>query len=159
MKRLHAIFDLLIVMVMVSVLTACGGRGHEYSKTTTIMDVDGNPESVEAIHYESDLKLLGQKLDVSDLSVTDTVGTNGWSYGVQAAAVSAEPKSVLLETFEKIVVAAAPVAIDAAMKYFTGAGAGASPAEPPETAFSDEDVEDVRALLTELRAERDRVEE
>jgi len=157
-QSLLAKVSLVLFAVGFSVLLfGCGGRMHSYSTSTT-------PEGVQTVSYESNIRLVGQKLDVSELAVTDAVNTNGWSYGVQAASVSVEPKSVIIESLEKIAVAVAPAAIDAAMKYFTGAGSASNSPDPPATPassgvnLSEEEVLTVRALLDEINASREPAE-
>ena len=137
-----------------SLLIGCGGRGHSYTRTTSTLNTDGDPVQTEEITYDSTFRLVGQKFDASELAVTDAVGTNGWTYGVQAVSVSAEPKSPLIEAIENISVAVAPVAIDAAMKYFTGSTSAGSSIEDGERLLRlEEGFADLETIAKAIREE------
>lgn len=154
MKIPSFIFYGSLIGLVGSLLIGCGGRGHSYSKTTSTLNTEGEPVQTEEIAYNSTFRLVGQKFDASELAVTDAVGTNGWTYGVQAASVSAEPKSPLLEAVENIAVAVAPVAIDSALKYFKGSTpSGLNPVDNERLLRLEEGFADLETIAEAIRAE------
>ena len=140
--------------LVATLLVGCGGRGHSYTKKTSTLNTEGDPIQTEEIAYNSTFRLVGQKFDASELAVTDAVGTNGWTYGVQAVSVSAEPKSPLIEAVENIAVAVAPAALDAAMKYFTGSTSAGSSIEDSERLLRlEEGFADLETIAKAIREE------
>ena len=76
---------------------------------------------------------------MKDLELTESVGKDGWQYGVGVSSASSSPESVALEYL-----------VDA----FKSSQLAQARQNPP--ALSDADMSDVRELLDELKAARSR---
>jgi len=97
MKRLSTILDFALVYGAVAiVLSGCGNRHHTLRQTTAYIGGDGNTNRVVNVEFDSGIKLVGQKLELADLDLTEEVGKDGWKYGVGASSASSTPESVYL---------------------------------------------------------------
>lgn len=96
MKRISTILDFLWIFATVALLTACGNRHHALKQTTAYIGGDGLTNRVVNVEFDSGIKLVGQKLELADLELTEEVGKDGWKYGVGASSASATPEATYL---------------------------------------------------------------
>ena len=127
--------SLLAVCVSAIVFaTGCGNRTHSLKQTTAYIGGDGETNRVVNVEFESGIRLTGQKLELADLELTESVGKDGWQYGVGASSASSSPESIAMEAL-----------VDAFKS------SQLAQARQPEPALSEED----KALLSEIPALRE----
>lgn len=142
MKLPSFIFYGSLLGLVLSVLVGCGQRSHTLKQTTAYIGGDGETNRVVNVEFESGIKIAGQKLDMKDLELTESVGKDGWQYGVGVSSASSSPESVALGFL-----------VDA----FKSSQLAQARQNTP--AIGDEDMADVRELLNELKAARSRRDE
>lgn len=81
---------------LVAILLGCGERKHSLTQTTAYIGGDGATNRVVNVEFESSINLKGSKLDLQDLELNESVGKDGWAYGVGASSASSSPESVYL---------------------------------------------------------------
>lgn len=123
-----------ILASVILVLAGCGDRTHALNQTTAYIGGDGKTNRVVNVEFESGIRLVGQKLELADLELGESVGKDGWSYNVGASSAKSSPESIMVEAL-----------VDA---FKSSQLAQSRQAEP---AISDED----RQLLGEIPALRE----
>lgn len=96
MKRLSTLLDFATVFAAVLLFSACGNRHHALKQTTAYIGGDGSTNRVVNVEFDSGIRLVGQKLELADLELTEEVGKDGWKYGVGASSATATPEATYL---------------------------------------------------------------
>lgn len=141
---------LLCVLVLL-IASGCGDRHHTLKQSTAYIGGDGNTNRVVNVDFSSGIRIAGQKLDMKDLELTESVGKDGWKYGVGVSEVSATPDSVIANFLSDLAPAAAQ-----AFAAYQGRGSQ-SPAASDLQAKMDElnaKLADIEAIAAALEAER-----
>ena len=114
--RALSIFDFTAVLLCVLVLlvvSACGDRHHTLKQSTAYIGGDGKTNKVVNVDFSSGIRIAGQKLEMKDLQLTESVGKDGWNYGVGVSEVAATPDSVIANFLSDL----APAAVQAFAAY------------------------------------------
>jgi len=114
--RAISIFDFTAVLLCVLVLlvvSACGDRHHTLKQSTAYIGGDGKTNRVVNVDFSSGIRIAGQKLEMKDLQLTESVGKDGWNYGVGVSEVAATPNSVIANFLSDL----APAAVQAFAAY------------------------------------------
>ena len=145
----------LLGLVAVVLLLGCAGKGRESTYSTTVKRDPQTGAVVEEVRTEthsSDLKATGYKLALEKIAAEErrgegtSRGPGDYYYSIGADSADASPESQLLTGFQ------------AAASLAAQFGGGRLISSPTDQQLSPDDLADVRALLSELRDARERLE-